>query len=115
MGPKAAPNPAPPPPATAPSTSNAPAPTPASTAAATAAPSAGVPTVPADRGTEFKPVTGAPEMQSVEMLLVEAYAAIWLVLFAMVLLAWRRQRGVEERIATLEGAIRKAREDKGAT
>lgn len=69
-----------------------------------------------DRATTFKPVTGASEMQSGEKLLVEAYAAIWIILFAMVLLSWRRQRHLEARVDGLEGAIEKARsEGKGGT
>lgn len=48
-------------------------------------------------------------MQSGERLLVEAYAAIWIVLFAMVILSWRRQQRIEGRIAGLEAAIAKAR------
>lgn len=63
-----------------------------------------------DRSTAFRPVANAPEMQSGEKLLVEAYAAIWIVLFVMVLLSWRRQRQLEARIATLDGAVAAARE-----
>lgn len=65
-----------------------------------------------DRSTAFRPVQGGNEMQSGEKLLVEAYAAIWIILFAMVLLSWRRQRGIDERISGLEGAIDKARREK---
>ena len=89
--------PGPPPAPTAP----APAPRPATPTTTTAAD---------DRSAAFKPVTAAPEMQSGEKLLVEAYAAIWLVLFALVLLSWRRQRKIETRITELDGAIVKARE-----
>ena len=53
-------------------------------------------------------------MQSGEKLLVEAYAAIWLILFALVLLSWRRQRRLDERMAGLEGAIEKARREESA-
>ncbi|MFT3767101.1 MAG: CcmD family protein [Minicystis sp.] len=81
---------------------------PAATTTPTPAPT-GVPTTPDDRSTTFKPVTGAPEMQSGEKLLVEAYAAIWLILFALVLLSWRRQGKLEARIAHLDDAIVKAR------
>lgn len=68
-----------------------------------------VTTTPDDRGAAFKPVTGASEMQSGEKLLVEAYAAIWIILFAMVLLSWRRQRQLEARVDGLESALEKAR------
>lgn len=98
------------PPGPPPSTTFAPVPVPAP--ATTAAPNQqpGVPTVP---GAAWKPVTGGAEMQSGEKLLVEAYAAIWLVLFVMVLLAWSRQKRIEDRIVALEDAIKDAR-DRGA-
>ena len=48
-------------------------------------------------------------MQSGEKLLVEAYAAIWLILFAMVLFSWRRQKSLDDRMGTLSAAIDKAR------
>ncbi len=53
-------------------------------------------------------------MQSGEKLLVEAYAAIWVILFAMVLLSWRRQRRLDDRMSVLAAAIDKAREKEGA-
>ncbi len=86
------------------STPSAPAP------AASAAPS------PDDRSTTFRPVEGGTEMQSGEKLLVEAYAAIWIILFAFVLLSWRRQRRLDERVAGLAAAVEAARrEDAGAS
>jgi CcmD family protein len=69
-----------------------------------------VPSPADDRSTSFKPVQGAPDMQSGEKLLVEAYAAIWIILFALIALSWRRQRQLEARIDTLDGALGKARE-----
>lgn len=91
-----------------------PGPGPAGTTAPTAASSAAAPaptvtTTTDDRSQSFKPVTGGPELASGEKLLVEAYAAIWIILFALVLLSWRRQRGIEARVAHLEDAIQKAR------
>jgi len=68
-----------------------------------------VPTTADDRSTSFKPVVGGTELQSGEKLLVEAYAAIWIILFALILLSWRRQQKLEGRIAGLEGAIDEAR------
>jgi hypothetical protein len=62
-----------------------------------------------DRSTTFRPVQGGTEMQSGERLLVEAYAAIWIVLFALILLGWRRQRRIDERVAGLEAALAQAR------
>jgi hypothetical protein len=90
-----------------PSETSAPAPAPSASAS-----SAGKTTD--DRSTAFRPVVGGNELQSGEKLLVEAYAAIWLILFALVLLSWRRQRGMDERMNTLEGAIAKARADREA-
>lgn len=49
------------------------------------------------------------EMQSGEALLVEAYAAIWVIFFVFVLLSWRRQKATDARIGDLERAIAKAR------
>jgi CcmD family protein len=63
-----------------------------------------------DRSTSFRPVEGGNEMQSGEKLLVEAYAAIWLILFALVLFSWRRQRRLDERMGELSAAIDKARQ-----
>lgn len=87
-----------------------PAPTPLASADPQAQGPAAVPTTPGDRSTAFQPVTGGPEMQSGEKLLVEAYAAIWVILFVLVLLSWRRQGKLEARITQLDGAIEKARE-----
>jgi hypothetical protein len=62
-----------------------------------------------DRSTTFRPVQGGEQMQSGERLLVEAYAAIWIVLFALLLLGWRRQRKIDARVASLELALAQAR------
>jgi hypothetical protein len=60
-------------------------------------------------------VQGGPELQSGEKLLVEAYSAIWIILFVLVLLSWRRQRRLDERMVALSAAIEKARDkEKGA-
>ena len=69
-----------------------------------------------DRSQAFRPVQGGSELQSGEKLLVEAYAAIWLILFATIFLSWRRQKQIDQRIDVLEGALEKARAaaDKGA-
>lgn len=77
----------------------------------TAAPSAPAPTATGadDRNTSFRPVQGGQELQSGEKLLVEAYAAIWLILFALVLFSWRRQRRLDNRMGVLSAAIDKAR------
>jgi CcmD family protein len=52
-------------------------------------------------------------MQSGEKLLVEAYAAIWLILFAMILLSWRRQRQIDRRVDALAASVARAREGSG--
>lgn len=62
-----------------------------------------------DRSTTFRPVQGGDQMQSGEHLLVEAYAAIWIVLFALILLGWRRQRRIDARVTGLEAALAQAR------
>jgi CcmD family protein len=84
--------------------------------AAQAAPpaSTGAPSV-EDRSQSFRAVQGGGQMQSGEKLLVEAYAVIWLIVFGMVLLSWRRQRQIDRRIDALEVSLRKARaQDEGA-
>jgi len=48
-------------------------------------------------------------MQSGELLLVEAYAAMWLIAFALILFSWSRVRKLDDRLAALEGAVGKAR------
>jgi hypothetical protein len=85
----------------------------AATTASPAAPSASG-TSADDRSTSFRAVQGGGEMQSGEKLLVEAYAAIWVILFALVLLSWRRQRRLDERMAGLETAIDEARRAEAA-
>lgn len=82
---------------------------------AAAAPSGSVPslvtTAPGDRSEAFRPVTGAETMQSGEKLLVEAYAAIWIILLALFFFSWRRQTRLDARIAELEGALARARRE----
>ena len=50
-------------------------------------------------------------MQSGERLLVEAYAAIWLILLGFVWVVWRRTRGLEDKVAGLESALERARSE----
>jgi CcmD family protein len=64
---------------------------------------------PGNRSTTFRPVEGGNTLQSGERLLVEAYAAIWFIVFAFVLLSWRRQLKLDRRIADLEAALRARR------
>ena len=64
---------------------------------------------PGDRSTTFRPVQGGTELQSGEKLLVEAYAAIWLILFGFIFLSWRRQKKLDARIVDLEREIVRSR------
>ena len=72
-----------------------------------------VPTTPAegarpdDRATEFTAVEGG-EHYSGSTLLVEAYAAIWLVLMAWIFLLWRKQASLSVRLDGLERTIDRA-------
>jgi CcmD family protein len=67
------------------------------------------PTTSEQRSTSFRSVQGGEALQSGEKLLVEAYAVIWVLVFAMVFFSWRRQRKIDERIAGLEQAVAAAR------
>lgn len=71
---------------------------PAPSASSTAAPTPG-----------FNAVESGGQMQSGEALLVEAYIAIWVLLFAFIVIAWRRTRRVEDKVAELEKAIERAK------
>lgn len=84
----------------------------AQAAAPTAAPEAPTSTTAEERATAFRPVE-ARELRSGEVLLVEAYAAIWLIAFGLILLSWRRQRRLDDRIASLESALARARRAQG--
>lgn len=67
------------------------------------------PTAADDRATEFKPVeASAAEHFDGYTLLVEAYAAIWLLLMIWLVFLWRRQVGLGARIDGLESAIARA-------
>lgn len=61
------------------------------------------------RSTEFRAVEGGNQMQSGEKLLVEAYAAMWVLTLVLVLITWRRQKRTDERITNLEESIAKVR------
>jgi CcmD family protein len=67
-----------------------------------------------DRSTAFRPVEGGTEMQSGEKLLVEAYAAIWLLTMIFLVSIFRRQKRIDARMASLEVALEKARVRGGA-
>lgn len=55
--------------------------------------------------TEFRPYEGGEEQRDGALLMVEAYAAIWIVLMAVVLLGHLKQRALDARIARLERAM----------
>ncbi len=61
-----------------------------------------------DRGQAFRPVAGGGEMQSGERLLVIAYMAIWLCVVVLIVMSFRKQTRLDQRIAALEGALAKA-------
>jgi CcmD family protein len=57
---------------------------------------------PDQRATGFHAVEGAPEMASGGTLLVEAYAAVWVIVLGFLLVSWRRQARLDARVADLE-------------
>lgn len=62
-----------------------------------------------DRATDFKPVEASSgERYSGSTLLVEAYAAIWLILMLWLVLLWRKQASLTARLDGLEAAIDRA-------
>jgi hypothetical protein len=54
------------------------------------------------RETAFRRVEGGAETTSGTVLLVEAYVALWVILFAFLFISWRRQARIDARIAELE-------------
>jgi hypothetical protein len=60
---------------------------------------------PGQRSTEFRAVEGGTEMVSGGTLLVEAYAALWLILLGFLLVSWRRQARIDARVDELEKAL----------
>jgi len=67
-----------------------------------------------DRSTAFRAVEGGSQMQSGEKLLVEAYAAIWVITLIFIVSIFRRQKRIDSRITSLETALEKARDRGGA-
>jgi len=67
------------------------------------------PSSPDSRATDFKAVEGgAGEQYSGSTLLVEAYSAIWLILFFWLVSLWRKQSALSVRLSGLESAIDRA-------
>lgn len=74
-------------------------------------PSATPSSTPDNRSTSFQAVEGnAKEQYSGGALLVTAYAALWVVLFAWVAIVWRKQGALNVRLVDLERVIDKAAE-----
>ena len=63
---------------------------------------------PDSRSTTFQAVQGEREHYSGEVLLVSAYAVVWVVLLAWVAIVWRKQGGLDARLHDLEREIDKA-------
>lgn len=68
---------------------------------------------PEDRDAGFVADRGGTEQTSGELLLIEAYAAIWLLVFGMIYLSLKRQKKLDERITQLSVDLEKAREKGG--
>lgn len=62
---------------------------------------------PEDRAQEFVPTQGGADSVSAPSLLIAAYVAMWALLLGFVVLGWLRQRGLDDRLARLEGAVPK--------
>jgi hypothetical protein len=72
------------------------------------APAASGPEAPAgpdERATTFQPVQGGQEHYSGEVLLVTAYAGLWLIIFVWVAMVWRKQAALGSRLTDLERVI----------
>ncbi|CAN5925564.1 hypothetical protein BH11MYX4_BH11MYX4_32410 [soil metagenome] len=63
---------------------------------------------PDDRATEFTAVDPNTEQFNGSTLLVEAYAAIWVILMGWLFLLWRKQAGLAVRLDDLERTIDRA-------
>jgi CcmD family protein len=61
-----------------------------------------------DRSTTFQAVQNGGEHYSGEVLLVSAYAIIWVILLGWVALVWRKQRSLNARLDDLEVVLDKA-------
>jgi hypothetical protein len=61
-----------------------------------------------ERSTTFQPVEGGNEVHSGTTLMVEAYAAIWMVVMFWLILLWRKQATLNGRIDELGKAIDRA-------
>jgi hypothetical protein len=76
----------------------------------TAAPSASAALAAAENANpaSFEGGSARRESTSGEVLLVEAYAFVWLAVLGFVMLAWRRTRALEDRLTTIERALERS-------
>jgi CcmD family protein len=68
-----------------------------------------------DRATEFTAVDGTGEQFNGYTLMVEAYAAIWLILMVWLVFIWRKQANLMARVEGLEAAITRAERKRAGT
>lgn len=66
-----------------------------------------------DRSQAFRPVQGGGNVAPGEVLLVEAYAAFWIVAMVLILGTWRRQRRLDARVSQLKSDLERARRPPG--
>jgi hypothetical protein len=67
-----------------------------------------------DRSTTFQASQGGTETRSGTLLMVEAYAVLWLLLLGWLVWLWRRQGALHARIDGLEKAMDRAVEKQAA-
>lgn len=70
---------------------------------------------PDDRATEYKAVDTTGEHYNGYTLMVEAYAAIWLIMMLWLVFLWRKQADLTARITGLEDAITRAERTRAET
>jgi CcmD family protein len=61
---------------------------------------------PENNPTEFVPVTGGSETTSAESLLIIAYLVMWAILMLYILMTWRRQSSLDQRLDEAEKELR---------
>jgi hypothetical protein len=67
------------------------------------------PSTPNERATSFQAVQGpAQQHYSGEVLLVSAYAILWMIILAWVALVWRKERHLSARLTDLERVLDEA-------
>jgi hypothetical protein len=67
---------------------------------------------PEDRKTEFVAVSGGRDSTSAEVLLVSAYAIMWIFLLVFLWLGWRRQSLLRDKLERLENALSGSKKSK---